>query len=57
MKELAYQSKLLDEVDEDIERETEKLNTVMKNVGRLLKTSDKSQLYATSLPVLLQTSQ
>ena len=31
-------------IDKDIDRETEKLNFVMKRVGRLLKTSDSKQL-------------
>merc|ERR550525_1506196 len=42
--ELQDQQKMLEELDEDIDKETEKLNFVMKRVGRLLKTSDKGQL-------------
>lgn len=42
--ELHDQQKMLDELDEDIDRETEKLNFVMKKMGRLLKTSDHKQL-------------
>ena len=38
------QQKMLEELDEDIDRETEKLNFVMKKIGRLLKTSDHKQL-------------
>lgn len=43
--EILYQNDLLEEVDEDIDRETAHLNGVMKNVGRILQTSDSSQLY------------
>lgn len=43
--EINYQNNLLEDLDEDIEKETEHLNSVMKNVGRLLQTSDRSQLY------------
>jgi len=42
--ELQDQQKMLEELDEDIDRETEKLNFVMKKMGRLLKTSDHKQL-------------
>lgn len=42
--ELQDQEKMLQELDEDIDRETEKLNFVMKRMGRLLKTSDNKQL-------------
>merc|ERR1719487_2550438 len=42
--ELQDQQKMLEELDEDIDRETEKLNFVMKKIGRLLKTSDHKQL-------------
>lgn len=42
--ELQDQQKMLQELDEDIDRETEKLNFVMKKMGRLLKTSDSKQL-------------
>jgi len=42
--ELKEQQQMLEELDEDIEKETEKLNFVMKRVGRLLKTSDNKQL-------------
>mmetsp|Transcript_10190 Transcript_10190/g.30612 ORF Transcript_10190/g.30612 Transcript_10190/m.30612 type:complete len:249 (-) Transcript_10190:40-786(-) len=42
--ELQDQQKMLEELDEDIDKETEKLNFVMKRIGRLLKTSDNKQL-------------
>eukprot|EP00747_Dinoflagellata_sp_TGD_P167594 gnl/TRDRNA2_/TRDRNA2_192274_c0_seq1.p1 gnl/TRDRNA2_/TRDRNA2_192274_c0~~gnl/TRDRNA2_/TRDRNA2_192274_c0_seq1.p1 ORF type:complete len:277 (+),score=74.48 gnl/TRDRNA2_/TRDRNA2_192274_c0_seq1:7-837(+) len=42
--ELQDQQRMLAELDEDIDKETEKLNFVMKRVGRLLKTSDSKQL-------------
>jgi len=42
--ELQDQQKMLEELDDDIDRETEKLNFVMKKIGRLLKTSDHKQL-------------
>eukprot|EP00931_Biecheleriopsis_adriatica_P090301 TRINITY_DN64307_c0_g1_i1.p1 TRINITY_DN64307_c0_g1~~TRINITY_DN64307_c0_g1_i1.p1 ORF type:complete len:260 (-),score=76.74 TRINITY_DN64307_c0_g1_i1:53-727(-) len=42
--ELKEQQKMLEELDEDIDKETEKLNFVMKRMGRLLKTSDNKQL-------------
>lgn len=42
--ELQDQQKMLEELDEDIDKETEKLNFVMKRMGRLLKTSDNKQL-------------
>mmetsp|Transcript_11731 Transcript_11731/g.21157 ORF Transcript_11731/g.21157 Transcript_11731/m.21157 type:complete len:250 (-) Transcript_11731:173-922(-) len=42
--ELREQQKMLEALDEDIDKETEKLNFVMKRMGRLLKTSDNKQL-------------
>eukprot|EP00437_Effrenium_voratum_P019475 CAMPEP_0181445858 /NCGR_PEP_ID=MMETSP1110-20121109/25804_1 /TAXON_ID=174948 /ORGANISM="Symbiodinium sp., Strain CCMP421" /LENGTH=237 /DNA_ID=CAMNT_0023569915 /DNA_START=55 /DNA_END=765 /DNA_ORIENTATION=+ len=42
--ELKEQQKMLEELDEDIDREAEKLNFVMKRMGKLLKTSDSKQL-------------
>lgn len=42
--ELQDQQKMLEELDDDIDKETEKLNFVMKRIGRLLKTSDNKQL-------------
>jgi hypothetical protein len=42
--ELQDHQRMLEELDEDIDRETEKLNFVMKRMGRLLKTSDNKQL-------------
>ncbi|CAE7937256.1 ppp1cc-b [Symbiodinium necroappetens] len=42
--ELKEQQKLLEELDEDIDKEAEKLNFVMKRMGKLLKTSDSKQL-------------
>merc|ERR1711948_83605 len=42
--ELKEQQKMLEELDEDIDKETEKLNFVMKRMGKLLKTSDSKQL-------------
>lgn len=42
--ELKDQQRMLEELDEDIDKETEKLNFVMKRIGRLLKTSDNKQL-------------
>lgn len=51
--ELNVQQKLLDELDEDIDKETEKLNTVMKGVGKLLKTSNSSQISAICCLIIL----
>lgn len=42
--ELKDQQQMLQALDEDVDRETEKMNFVMKRVGRLLKTSDSKQL-------------
>lgn len=42
--ELREQQRMLEALDEGIDRETEKLNFVMKRMGRLLKTSDNKQL-------------
>lgn len=42
--ELADHQRMLQELDEDIDKETEKLGFVMKRVGRLLKTNDRGQL-------------
>lgn len=42
--ELKEQQKMLEELDEDIDKEAEKLNFVMKQMGKLLKTSDSKQL-------------
>mmetsp|Transcript_18677 Transcript_18677/g.35039 ORF Transcript_18677/g.35039 Transcript_18677/m.35039 type:complete len:250 (-) Transcript_18677:139-888(-) len=42
--ELKEQQKLLEELDEDIDKEAEKLNFVMKRMGKLLKTNDSKQL-------------
>lgn len=42
--ELKEQQKMLEELDEDIDKEAEKLNFVMKRRGKLLKTSDSKQL-------------
>lgn len=42
--ELQEHNKLLQELDEDIDRETEKLNFVMKRIGKLMKTSDRKEL-------------
>merc|ERR1712083_712582 len=42
--ELADQDEMLKKLDDDIDRETEKLNFVMKRMGRLLQTSDNKQL-------------
>lgn len=42
--ELKEQQKMLEELDEDIDKEAEKLNFVMKRMGKLLKTSDSKQL-------------
>jgi len=42
--ELKEQAKMLEELDEDIDKETEKLNFVMKRIGRLLQTGDSKQL-------------
>jgi len=42
--ELKEQQKMLEELDEDIDKETEKLNFVMKRIGRLLQTGDSKQL-------------
>jgi len=42
--EIKEQQKMLEELDEDIVRETEKLNFVMKRIGRLLQTGDNKQI-------------
>lgn len=42
--ELQDQQKMLNELDEDIEKEQEKLNFVMKRIGKLMKTSDNKQI-------------
>lgn len=42
--ELQDQQRMLDELGDDIDKETEKLNFVMKRVGRLIKTSDNKQI-------------
>lgn len=42
--ELQDQQKMLEELDDDIDREVEKLNFVLKRVGKLLKTSNRGQL-------------
>lgn len=42
--ELQDHKRMLEALDEDMDRETEKLNFVMKRMGRLLKTSDNKQL-------------
>lgn len=42
--ELQDQQKMLAELGDDIDKEAEKLNFVMKRMGRLLQTSDKGQL-------------
>lgn len=43
-KELEYQQPMLELLSKDVDKETEKLNFVMKRVGRLLKTSDNKLL-------------
>lgn len=42
--ELQDQQHMLEELDKDVDKETEKLNFVMKRMGRLLKTGDSKQL-------------
>mmetsp|Transcript_17562 Transcript_17562/g.45230 ORF Transcript_17562/g.45230 Transcript_17562/m.45230 type:complete len:149 (-) Transcript_17562:81-527(-) len=42
--ELKEQAEMLKELDEDMEKQTEKLNFVMKRMGRLLKTSNNKEL-------------
>lgn len=42
--ELKEQQKMLEELDDDLDKQTEKLNFVMKRMGKLLKTSDNKQL-------------
>lgn len=42
--ELQDHQRMLQELDEDIDRETEKLGFVMKRIGRLMKTSDRKEL-------------
>merc|ERR1719265_1718496 len=42
--ELQEHQKMLQELDEDIDKETEKLNFVMKRIGKLLKTNDRKEL-------------
>eukprot|EP00927_Polykrikos_kofoidii_P023237 TRINITY_DN21468_c0_g1_i1.p1 TRINITY_DN21468_c0_g1~~TRINITY_DN21468_c0_g1_i1.p1 ORF type:complete len:250 (-),score=62.78 TRINITY_DN21468_c0_g1_i1:117-866(-) len=44
-RELQEQQNMLEELDVDIEKETEKLNFVMKRIGRLMKTSDNKQIW------------
>lgn len=43
--ELQQQQRMLTELDEDIERETENMNFVMRRLGILLQTSNSSQLW------------
>ncbi|CAD7948453.1 unnamed protein product [Amoebophrya sp. A25] len=43
--ELTEQARMLTELDEDIDRETEKLNFVLRRLGILMKTSDSKQLW------------
>jgi hypothetical protein len=42
--ELQDQQQMLEDLDKDVDRETEKLNFVMKRMGRLLQTGDSKQL-------------
>mmetsp|Transcript_30777 Transcript_30777/g.65476 ORF Transcript_30777/g.65476 Transcript_30777/m.65476 type:complete len:138 (-) Transcript_30777:87-500(-) len=42
--ELRDQTRMLEELDSDIERETENLNFVMRRLGRLMRTGDSKQL-------------
>mmetsp|Transcript_9435 Transcript_9435/g.13152 ORF Transcript_9435/g.13152 Transcript_9435/m.13152 type:complete len:243 (+) Transcript_9435:149-877(+) len=42
--ELKEQQVMLDELGEDIDREAEKLNFVMKRIGKLMQTSDSKQI-------------
>jgi len=42
--ELQDQQQMLEDLDKDVDKETEKLNFVMKRMGRLLKTGDSKQL-------------
>lgn len=44
-REIQHHNELLEDLHDDVDKETEKLNVVMKNVGRLLQTSDRTQLY------------
>ena len=43
--ELQEQARMLDQLETDLDRETERMNFVMKRMGKLLKTSDTGQLY------------
>lgn len=42
--ELKEQQAMLEQLDDDIDKETEKLNFVMKRIGRLLQTGDSKQI-------------
>mmetsp|Transcript_89339 Transcript_89339/g.255869 ORF Transcript_89339/g.255869 Transcript_89339/m.255869 type:complete len:248 (+) Transcript_89339:60-803(+) len=42
--ELKEQQQMLQDLDHDIDKETEKLNFVMKRIGRLMQTSDNKQI-------------
>ena len=43
--ELEDQKLLLEQLDQDIDRQAEKMNFVMKHMAKVLKTSDTKQLY------------
>ncbi|CAJ1344894.1 unnamed protein product, partial [Effrenium voratum] len=51
--ELESQAKLLDELNQDIEKELERMDVVTKGMGTLLKTSNKAQIYSVGGAIVL----
>eukprot|EP00439_Symbiodinium_sp_Y106_P068350 s1774_g11.t1 len=51
--EIESQQKLLDELNQDIEKEMERMDVVTKGMGALLKTSNKAQIYAVGGAIVL----
>ncbi|CAE8581960.1 unnamed protein product [Polarella glacialis] len=51
--ELESQQKLLDELNEDVGREMERMDVVTKSMGALLKTSNRGQIYMVGAAILL----
>eukprot|EP00931_Biecheleriopsis_adriatica_P004199 TRINITY_DN105903_c0_g1_i1.p1 TRINITY_DN105903_c0_g1~~TRINITY_DN105903_c0_g1_i1.p1 ORF type:complete len:249 (-),score=92.29 TRINITY_DN105903_c0_g1_i1:51-797(-) len=51
--ELASQQQLLEELNQDIDKEMERMDAVTKGMAKLLKTSNKGQIYAVGGAILL----
>ncbi|CAK9069178.1 unnamed protein product [Durusdinium trenchii] len=51
--ELESQQKLLEELNQDIEKEMERMDVVTKGMGTLLKTSNKAQIYSVGGAIVL----